>query len=367
MKKLFIVLITILCLLPVQTVWAAKEITNPAPGRASVNPGTTTTPITVKILNPNIKLIIEERMTKITIPEVKSDLTGLQTYNDPYKQLSFNENVINIVFEDPEGDGALKIDAIFQQIDPKAIETDVNGIDVYLRSRFLEADFSSYDNEVGVASAYFDVEVISLLEGVSVKTNLYKGTPNERVSYSLRKAARVENKYIIDVASVMTVDKTGFVENGTLAKNVSSLDVATVTMSVNRAWMEEHAEDQIAIMHYGDNGEGEILYTLFRGLSGDIATYRAVSPRGLSSFALVALIEKQPVNWSAIGGTIGGTTTVVGTTLLFFFFPWRRRSKKLPKLWPTGLSTEDWLRHSNKTDGPWETGTEHEHWNDYTH
>ncbi|MFA4848463.1 MAG: fibronectin type III domain-containing protein [Methanoregula sp.] len=95
-------------------------------------------------------------------------------------------------------------------------------------------------------------------------------------------ALHLAGQDIGNLAYVMIVQKTGLISTGP----------ATITMTIPQDWVTRNGgTDAIRIVRMGDDGTSEVLQTSFVGYDSDSSylIFRAASPKGLSTFGLVAV------------------------------------------------------------------------------
>jgi len=139
--------------------------------------------------------------------------------------------------------------------------------------------------DIGTISASFDAHLNSFPVDAEIKTTIQSILPENLQNVFLLTSPK-DGYHISNIAYVMTVD-TGHLKDGT------DIGTATIRMSTDPAWVKEHGgEKAIVIMHQMDDGTVETLETTYTGTdSTGNMVFEAVSPKGLSTFALVAIKE----------------------------------------------------------------------------
>lgn len=117
--------------------------------------------------------------------------------------------------------------------------------------------------------------------------------PNVKTQYVL---ASIDNNYDIgDIAYVMTVEKTNLQNKvydpatDEVVDDSGAVVSAVICMKVSPAWVEAHGGNQsVKIMRY-DNDTVELLDTKYIGMENGLMVFQAISPHGLSIFALASM------------------------------------------------------------------------------
>jgi len=142
---------------------------------------------------------------------------------------------------------------------------------------------------VGQVSAMLDLALTGIPEHTSITTTVTSDLPYE-VQSAFQLAATQEGKEIDSVAYSMIVERSNL-------ENTKDILEATIRMTCPVDWVAAHGgKDAIAIVHQGDTGAPEFLDTHLVGTdkNGNFI-FEAISPRGLSRFALVA-VHQNPVS-----------------------------------------------------------------------
>ncbi|MFC1930549.1 InlB B-repeat-containing protein, partial [Chloroflexota bacterium] len=151
----------------------------------------------------------------------------------------------------------------------------------------LEADLTVRDKRVGKVSFQVKTLLKSLPGGAALKIFTSKSPDNDTANALSLAASRIGAK-VLDVAFLVNVIKTNLV-------NEKDVGEATITMTVGKTWVDAVTNRNIAIVQIPEDGGAEILLTKsFPTAAGDKIAFEAVSPRGLSIFALVALDSPAP-------------------------------------------------------------------------
>lgn len=142
---------------------------------------------------------------------------------------------------------------------------------------------------VGQVSAMLDLALTGIPEHTSITTTVTSDLPSE-VQSAFQLAATQEGKEIDSVAYSMIVERSNL-------ENTKDILEATIRMTCPVDWVATHGgKGAIAIVHQGDTGAPEFLDTHLVGTdkNGNFI-FEAISPRGLSRFALVA-VHQNPVS-----------------------------------------------------------------------
>ncbi|MFA5214315.1 MAG: hypothetical protein WC406_13340, partial [Methanoregula sp.] len=125
--------------------------------------------------------------------------------------------------------------------------------------------------------------------------------PGVAVQNAYRTALQATNLDIAQIAYVMQVTKNG----------VPTIGAATISMDLPLNWINNYGGiDAIRIVRMGDDGTNEVLTTTFSNYDRDTGylNFKAPSPKGLSTFGLVAVKAYIP------GAVTPATTPVVTPT-----------------------------------------------------
>ncbi|MEA2035004.1 MAG: PQQ-binding-like beta-propeller repeat protein, partial [Euryarchaeota archaeon] len=141
--------------------------------------------------------------------------------------------------------------------------------------------------DIGTISASFDARLNSFPVDAEIKTTIQSILP-ENIQDAFLLTSPKDGYHISNIAYAMTI-KTGHLKDGT------DIGTATIRMSTDPAWVKENGGEQgIVIMHRMDDGTVEALETAYTGTdSTGNMVFEAVSPKGLSTFAIVAITEGQ--------------------------------------------------------------------------
>ncbi len=136
---------------------------------------------------------------------------------------------------------------------------------------------------IGKVSASFEAELHTLPVDALI-TGTITDIVSEEMSDAFMLATEQDGNRLGDIAYVFSID-TGTLEDGI------DIGTATVTLAAHRDWIEAHGGiDAVCIVHRKEDGSTEVLETSFGGYDDEgYATFSAVSPAGLSSFAMIAV------------------------------------------------------------------------------
>ena len=139
--------------------------------------------------------------------------------------------------------------------------------------------------DIGTISASFDARLNSFPVDAEIKTTIQSILP-ENLENAFLLTSPKDGYHISNIAYAMTIE-TGHLKDG------ADIGTATIRMSTDPAWVKEHGgEEAIVIMHRMDNGIVEALETTYTGTdSTGNMVFEAVSPKGLSTFAIVTIKE----------------------------------------------------------------------------
>jgi hypothetical protein len=233
---------------------------------------------------------------------------------------------------------AMTVTGDIEGVQGEGSRASVVGQNVVLSSEPFSVDLSPADGKVGRVSASFEVRLRNLSPDreASLQTSINKDL-NDDCLQAFETMAEDLHLVMGDVAYGLRVKKTNL-ENG------ADLGEAAIVMKVGQAWVERYGLDNIRIMRRSDAGECQVLPTTFKGYEDGQAVFRAVSPDGLSTFALAALlpVSRAADFWIPLAAGMGSAAVAAG--LLIYFILRRRgaREAALLKKWPTGLGRDDW-------------------------
>ena len=165
------------------------------------------------------------------------------------------------------------------------------------------------DGQGGQATVAASVDV-RLGDGqIDGQLNVYlQSAPDATAATQFMLAAANAGEDIRDIACVLVVDKVNLA-------NGQEVQGATIRMKVSRAWVNANGgRDAIRILRYSD-GVAEALDTQYVGMDGDLMVFEALSPHGLSQFALAAL-SALPVSAIETTSAAGGSGASINYGLI---------------------------------------------------
>lgn len=170
--------------------------------------------------------------------------------------------------------------------------------------RYKTGDVAGSANGASVAGSV-DVNLTHVPDNGGL--NMYvRDAPDTTTATQFMLAAASSGSDIKDIAYVLVVDKQNLT-NGDDIRN------ATITMKVSKSWVDANGGiDAIKVLRYSD-GISEALDTHYVGMDGDMMVFQALSPHGLSQFALAA-VAQLPVTAaeSAPVGVQVGASIIIG-------------------------------------------------------
>lgn len=139
---------------------------------------------------------------------------------------------------------------------------------------------------IGMVTASFETELYTLPVDALIK-GTFTDVVSEDMNQILMRASIQEGYQLEDIAYVFTID------SGTLEDGID-IGSASLTMTVSKDWIDSHGGiDAVRIAHLKDDGSTEMLEISFEAEDDDGSVIiSAVSPDGLSSFAMIAVTEK---------------------------------------------------------------------------
>ncbi|MBI2871634.1 MAG: hypothetical protein HYY00_00405 [Chloroflexi bacterium] len=178
-----------------------------------------------------------------------------------------------------------------------------------VRALFLESqpqvvDLAPYDATVQQVSVLLSAELKAMPPGNSSMEVAVRKEPSRNNVEALRQIAEAERRTLRDIAFAVDVVKSGL-------RDVEDVGRTKITLKVGRAWVEKFGPGSVQVYRLSDAGGREVLSTSFLGFSDSSATFEAVSPGGLSIFALVAT-EPLPARLEVSGLAISPRAVLPG-------------------------------------------------------
>lgn len=240
--------------------------------------------ITMQPVNGAMSLVMP-----VSVPRDSS----LKTFNDPVSGVTFENNTLTVPIRG--SDGKLQMTLVATTGSPSgtgsAAIARVEKLE--LRSAPAGADFSTQDSRVGVASASLTVELKALPEDAAFSFTVAR-SPGAPIRQSISSALAATGRQPMDIAFAINASR----------KSLRDEDVgaARIRMSAGKAWAGSFGKGSILIARSAGGGITELLDTRVAEENEELSTFEAISPRGLSTFSLVAVnaLEATPVPAAAV-------------------------------------------------------------------
>jgi hypothetical protein len=159
---------------------------------------------------------------------------------------------------------------------------------------------AAIDDMVGNADAEIEVELGRLPSSDAKLITTITAEPDTNARSGFLLTAQQSGNGILDVAYVLNVQKT----NVSNAGDGGLIQSAMIRMAVSPAWVNAMGGvDRVVIMRWADDGSTTSLATTMIGINSDgYLIFEALSPSGLSSFALLGLSVSGGGSTSGSGG-----------------------------------------------------------------
>ena len=168
----------------------------------------------------------------------------------------------------------------------------------------LQSDLvtASLGGTIGTVSTQIDIGLTQVVSDLTIQQSIIQGA-STTVADAYQIAATNNN---LDVKAIAyTVE---FQNTAPLDANLNS-DGVTLNLSIDNAWVVANAPDgsvnNVKIFRLGEDGTAEVLSTTYIGSQGTTDYFEATSPRGLSTFGIVAVASTSSTGSSSNGGTSG--------------------------------------------------------------
>ncbi|MDN7025603.1 hypothetical protein FGU65_11995 [Methanoculleus sp. FWC-SCC1] len=165
---------------------------------------------------------------------------------------------------------------------------------------------ANVDATVGTASAQISVNMSEMPPSGAQLTTTIAREPDPAAQSAFLLTAQQSGSGITDVAYVMNVQKTNVANAG----DGGVITAATIRMTVSPAWVTAVGGiENVVIMRQADDGTTSALATTLVGTDGaGNYVFEALSPNGLSVFALIgtSTVSPTPTTPSGGGGSGGG-------------------------------------------------------------
>lgn len=312
---------------PTSTVPTVEPTITPTPTNTPTitpTPTPTNTPIVVAppsqvdvdvVVNPSTSVAVDAAGNTITVNpgqakatkdssgEIKIELpvqlgTGqsLDTFEDTTSGVKVETNTVtgqvevSIPVKDETGVTQAKIVAKLENA-PEGTGNTAEAVvaELVLETEPQTVDLSESDPDVGDVEVQIDATLVDIPENASISMNVSKELSSDaQVGFEL--AATNAGTEIKDIAYALEVKKTGLTDQAVVSES-------TIQMCVGRAWYDRNGGDAAAdgglftVFRRDESGRRETLQTTITSTSATQVCFEALSPNGLSIFALVALDE----------------------------------------------------------------------------
>ena len=219
----------------------------------------------------------------IAVPEGRV----LQEFEDPVSGLTVRKveegYLVRAPIRDAEGNDQIRVLVVTSELAGTGSTAEGLVISMGIDLPTLQADLSSLDPKVGVASVKVTGDLVAFPSDASLEQWVRKSL-DEQTSAAVSSALRQLGLEIDDVPFSITFDERNL--GGALA-------TVTLRVGVGRAWVNSFAVANIRGFHVSDDGSAEIIDATPIDLNADPVVFTLVSPTGLSGFGLAALRKAQ--------------------------------------------------------------------------
>lgn len=243
---------------------------------------------TLSLTGDTVASKVVEGELLIEIPVALAEGKGLDTFSDATSGVTVRDNVIEIPVRDVEGNVQMKLVAETDGFVGTGTTVVAKVTKLTLVTEEQEVDLSKDDPTLGRMAFTVEADLKALPKGARLTLTPKKALPLHATA-GFELLARNEGLTIADVGAVLEIERENL-------ENVTQVGTVTIRMKVGRAWVEAHGGNKrIRMCHLADEGTREWLET---GYVGDDAQgrmiFEAVSPKGFSLFALLALAPRPP-------------------------------------------------------------------------